>query len=172
MMPVSCVLSSIVTSSHAKFVLLGKTHLVHRVGDFLSSLGWLVVKTKFERGLEHESKQRISSLFDNLVAKIVAMRDGCNLADIDYGRRATEAISGAIEGLSTSAAEGFIPSISNLIPGTVPKRVTELKSWQTTVLLSKLMGALLSLDRFIMLHLDDLQWCVSMAWHLLLSNSP
>ncbi|KAL7553733.1 hypothetical protein ACHAWF_018684 [Thalassiosira exigua] len=143
----------------------GKTHLVTRVGEFLSGLGcWVVARTKFERGAEHDSRKCISSLFDDLVAGIAALRGG-NEADAEYCRRAASAVSNAIDPSSLPVLATFVPSIGDLIPGAgVESAATmegELKSWQLTFLLTKLMSALLSLDRFIMMCLDDLQWCDS-----------
>ena len=118
---------------------VGKTHMVQRVGDFLSSFGcWIVARTKFKRGAEHESRQCISSLFDGLIASIVAMKDCDNEADVTYSRRLSEAISATIDRSSLVKLTEFIPSMRNLIVGYdregSPSLMAweELKSWQLT----------------------------------------
>jgi len=160
--------SSALTPAEVVFVSgmpgIGKTHLVSRVGDFLSSLGcWIVAKIKFERGAERKSRQCLFSLFHQLVARIVEMKDGHSEAESSYNLRASKAISDVIDPSGLCILANYIPSIRELIP-TAAKRVSidcemNLKPWQVTFLLSRLMGALLSLDRFVMLCVDDLQWC-------------
>jgi len=143
---------------------VGKTHLASRVGEFLFTLGsWMVAKTKFERGAEHESRQCVFSMFDKLVANIVLMKDSFNKADVDYNSRARNAIADAIDEDGWSILVDYVPSIGDLMPIVAKKKAVnaeiELRPWQLTFFLSKLMSALLSLDRFVMLCLDDIQWC-------------
>ncbi|KAL7540948.1 hypothetical protein ACHAXR_010516 [Thalassiosira sp. AJA248-18] len=143
----------------------GKSCFVQFAGNFLTNLGWMVHKVKFKRDVEHGSREIVSSLFEKLVAALVAMKRSNNVVDSDYSRRATTAISDALDPASLSSLANFIPSVQGLIPD-IDKNASrpaeaDMSHWQLVFLLSKLVGAILSLDRHIMFCLDDLQWCDS-----------
>ncbi|KAL7536058.1 hypothetical protein ACHAXR_006893, partial [Thalassiosira sp. AJA248-18] len=143
----------------------GKSHFVQNVGSFLENLGWMVLKVKFERVMEHGSREIVSSLFEKLVSNLVAMKSSSNKEDADYGRQAANAISDALDKASMSSLAEFIPSMQQLIPEIDRNSsiITEadMSHWQLVFLLTQLLGAILSLPRRIMMCLDDLQWCDS-----------
>jgi len=140
--------------------MIGKTHLVSAVASFMSGLGSTsVLKAKFKRGMEYTSREIVSSLFDEMVGNLVEMRDSASQSDIDYSHRATQAISNALDTDSLSSLENFVPSIQKLIPKA--SRTSESKScshWQVIFLLSKLLRSVLSLERKILISMDDLHW--------------
>ncbi|KAL7546664.1 hypothetical protein ACHAWF_009998 [Thalassiosira exigua] len=144
----------------------GKTHLVSAVGNFASKLGVMVVTTKFNRGLEYQSRYIASRLFDEMVSNLVEMRDGGDEADAEYGRRAIYEIAGALDGPGLSSLADFVPSLRRLIPGGVSRPIASCPHWQLIYSLSKLVGAVLSLGRKVMMCADDLQWCDSTTLEL------
>ncbi len=143
----------------------GKSNLVQNVGGFLTNLGWTVLRAKFKREMEHDSREIVSSLFEGLVANIAAMEGGDDAADIEYHRRATRAISEAMDPAHLSCLANFIPSIYELFPRVDANNVSlsagdDVSLWQLVFLLSRLVGVVLGLGRNVLLCLDDLQWCV------------
>jgi len=135
----------------------GKSHFVQNVSQFLKDLGWIVQTKKFRRDMEHGSREIVSSLFDELVANIAKMEED------DYNHRSVNAISNALDPASLACLANFIPSMLELIPD-VDKNAflpteAQYSQGQLVFLLSKLVGAILSLDRHIMICFDDLQWC-------------
>ena len=148
----------------------GKTHLAQNVGDFLNSIGWIVLTAKFERCLEHGSREIVSSLFDTLVADLMAMKSGNNEADVEYSQLVIRAISGALDQKSLLSLAEFIPSIEKLIGDIDRSKVhsnVEMSHWQLGFLLSRLVCAVLSLERRMMIIFDDMQWCDSMTLALI-----
>mmetsp|Transcript_32513 Transcript_32513/g.78696 ORF Transcript_32513/g.78696 Transcript_32513/m.78696 type:complete len:1338 (-) Transcript_32513:142-4155(-) len=144
----------------------GKSYFVQYVSTFLSSSrGWIVLRSKFKRSLEYESRVILASLFERLISDIAMMTIGGSHIDRDYSQRVSTAISEALDSVSLSYLAKFIPSIHTLIPGVDMKTSREIKAelshWQLVFLLSKLLGCILNLDRNIMLCMDDLQWCDS-----------
>ena len=139
----------------------GKTHLARRVGNFLSSLGWIVLEAKFDRCTEYQSREVICSVLENLMSKVVDMKHGSNKKDTEYSQRAAEAISDTFDTADLSALADFIPSIHNFFDDIDTKESqrdgADTSHWQLFILFSKLLGAILRLDRFIMICLDDLQ---------------
>lgn len=141
----------------------GKTHFVqNNLGSMLHKhSGWLTLAAKFERGEEYKSSDVVSAMFDKLVASIVEMRGWMSCeSDIDYSRRVTTAISDAFDADSLAFLAGFIPGIQTLIPGTGKKSLGGAAHRQLVFLLSKLLCVVLSLDRSILMVVDDLQWYV------------
>ena len=142
----------------------GKSYFVQYAGNFLTNLGWMVYRVKFRRDMEHGSREILSSLFEKLVGNLISMRDGGNVLDADYSQKAVRAISNTLDQSSLSSLAEFIPSLQQLIPEvtrTNSTRQSEAKTshWKLVILLSKFMGSMLSLNRHIMICLDDLQWC-------------
>ena len=135
----------------------GKSHFVQSVSTFLTNVGWLAVHAKFQRTMEHGSREIVSGLFRRLVARLVAMKSSKNEADVSYSRRATIAISEALDWNSLSCLAHFIPTIRMLIPDVDLDRGAsllaegEMSHWQLVFLLSELMAAILSLDRHILI---------------------
>ena len=150
----------------------GKSHFVMNVGSFLEKLGWMVLKVKFRRDMEHGSREIISSLFEKLVCNLISMRDGGNVLDADYSRRAVRAISNALDQSSLSSLAEFLPSLQQLITEVTRTNSTrqseaETSRWKLVILLSRFMRAMISLDRHVMICLDDLQWCDPTAMDLI-----
>jgi predicted ATPase len=96
------------------------------------------------------------------------MKHGSNEKDIEYAQLAAKAISNDFDTASLSSLSEFIPSIHNLIDG-ISKNTENSHSqfrgdlsssqWEFIFLVSKLLGSILRLDRFVMFCVDDLQWC-------------
>mmetsp|Transcript_7551 Transcript_7551/g.17117 ORF Transcript_7551/g.17117 Transcript_7551/m.17117 type:complete len:1310 (+) Transcript_7551:61-3990(+) len=136
----------------------GKSHLISAVGRFISNLGYMVLTAKFERGMEYNSREIVSALFDRMVTSLVEMKESDNKSDIDYSRRVTQAISNALDAYSLSSLADFVPSIQRLIPPKVARDSLSCSSWQLVFSLSKLLFSVLSQERKIFIALDDLQW--------------
>lgn len=144
----------------------GKTFLIRKVASYLISCkqGWIVVGSKFDCNLEHESQDVVYAAFDRLLGDIVGMRDGDIDEDTKYSRSATEAILDGLdrEDLSTLALQ--LPNLRRLVNsiGKVVRDESALdigtSHWRLIFLLSTLLGAVLSADRPIMMYYDDLQW--------------
>ena len=102
------------------------------------------------------------SLFENLVASIVTMKDG-SASDVEFMQRAANSISVSMNEDSVRVLGGFIPSIHALVsnaaytnkPDGEPERVSH---WRLGFLLSRLLAAILRVGRFVIFCLDDLQW--------------
>jgi len=92
------------------------------------------------------------------VSNIVQMKESDNDSDVDYSRRASQAISTAFDADSLSALADFIPSIQSLVPDAVKKENVGCSNWQLVLLLSKLLCSVLGQERKIFIALDDLQW--------------
>ena len=105
------------------------------------------------------------------------MQTSGNQADVEYSCRAANAISNSLDSLALSSLADYIPSIHGLIHGIHKKRTissdVEMHNWKLVFLLSRLVGAILSQERFIMIHLDDLQWgdatALDLIWEILIS---
>ena len=152
----------------------GKTHLVvSNLGSMLEASGWLGCSTaKFERGEESKAREIMAAVYEKLVADLVDMRGSSNESDVDYSRRATEAISKSFDAESLSYLVDITPSIQRLIPG-VSRKIVSRGVQQRLFLISKLVFAILSLDRNVFMILDDLQWAdwsVFQAYNALLSG--
>jgi len=171
----------------------GKSRLVQQLTNSLSSDSkpWMVLKVKFKRSLEYESREIVSSLFDNLVSNIARMKDGDSDLDAHYARRASAAVSDVLDPTSRSSLAKFVPSIKRLVPdddddvvdddgnknkcapSDYSRSTTEATpgdDWQLVFLLSKLLGAILTLDRRVFVCLDDLQWCDSTTIRLVVET--
>ncbi|KAL9189379.1 hypothetical protein ACHAXT_009054 [Thalassiosira profunda] len=137
----------------------GKSRLVHALGDALQSSGWVVIKAKFERGLEHASRRILSAMFDQLISHLVTMKQSRNPSDVAYSRCATKAIAESVglEGLSSVA--DFLPSLSLLFerPLTHPY-LGDGNERQLVFSLSKVIEAVLDSNWFLAICCDDLQW--------------
>ena len=144
----------------------GKSHFVESVVGFLTNsgpvqpsgrsqpqrggvAGWMVLKVKFKRTMEHASRDIVLSLFEELIANLVRTKQSTDQSDIDYSRQATNAISDAFsyDPASLSFLATFIPTIQDLIPG-IGRNASQLAEadmslWQLVFLLSKLVGAIL-----------------------------
>jgi len=145
----------------------GKSKFTKFVGDYLENMGWMTLRIKFKRGLEYESKEILSSLFDTLVGNLISMKNGDIEVDREYSLRAGVAILDALDLSSLVSLSEFIPSLRQLIPAISSGRSSpspsspeaNLSHWRLVYLLSTLLGVVVGLDRKIMLCLDDLQWC-------------
>ena len=146
----------------------GKSKFTKFVGDYLENMGWMTLRIKFKRGLEYESKEILSSLFDTLVNNLISMKDGNIEADREYSVRAGMAILDALDLSSLVSLSEFIPSLRQLIPAidssgrnsSLPSSPeANMSHWRLVYLLSTLLGVVVGLDRKVMLCLDDLQWC-------------
>ena len=142
----------------------GKSKFVKFVGDYLENTGWLVVRIKFKQGLERESQEILSSLFDTLIINLISMKNGSNESDRIYSERATSAVCNALDHSSLANLNAFVPSLQLLIPdiNTSTTHSTEanvMSHWQLVYLLSAFIGSIVRLDRNVMFCLDDLQWC-------------
>jgi len=144
----------------------GKTHMARRVGSFLCSLGWMVLEAKFDRCTEYESREVIFLVFDKLMSMFVDMKHRSNEKDMEFAAHAKEAISDAFDSASLSALADLIPSARTFLEsaegkkGSITSR-TDMTHWQLIILISKLLSTILRLGRFIMICLNDLQWCDS-----------
>ena len=146
----------------------GKSKFTKFFGDYLENMGWMVLQIKFKRGLEYESKEILSSLFDTLVGNLISMKNGDIEVDREYSLRAGVAILDALDLSSLVSLSEFIPSLRQFIPAISSGRSSSplpsspeanLSHWRLVYLLSTLLGVIVGLDRKIMLCLDDLQWC-------------
>ncbi|KAL7547941.1 hypothetical protein ACHAWF_011204, partial [Thalassiosira exigua] len=140
---------------------IGKTHLARRAGDFLSGLGWISVQDKFDGCAEHQSREVIFSLLDKLVSKLADMKQGENKEDQAYGLRAAKELSEAFDASNLLTLANHIPSIHDLVDDVSDDQndVPLESHWQLIFMVSKLLGTVLRLGRFITICLDDLQWC-------------
>ena len=87
--------------------------------SFLEASGWLGCSTaKFERGEESKAKEITAAVYEKIVADLVDMRGSTDESDVDYSRRATEAILTSFDVESLSYMADIAPSIQRLIPGT------------------------------------------------------
>jgi len=144
----------------------GKSFFIQSVGDYLTSQGWLVLGAKFESGLEdlHESQGTVSSLFGNLIATLVRMKNGKIDDDIKYSRSATRAIIDALDRDSISSLSKFLPNIKDLVDDNDESIAgsDDIDSgnsyWQLVFLLSTMLAAVLSLGEsfFACITLHDL----------------
>ena len=149
----------------------GKSFLAHKTAECLekSSSSWIVIGAKFEMGLEHKSRDVVCSVFDTLVTNLLTMRDGNIEEDIQYCHRASKAISDLLDRDDITSLASVIPRIQDLLgDGTFDEDHSDSKAagsddkcsyWRLVFLLSSLLGALVSLDRKILVYYDDLQWC-------------
>jgi len=141
----------------------GKSHLVNKCGDFLSTQGWLVVGEKFDRGLEYNSQDIVCSLFNKIVKKLIKLKDG-NLQDSEYSQRAANALSESLDAARLCSLVEYLPSIRDLISDAEfdanPSNTIEsnLSHWKLVYLLTRFINALLKLGRPMVLVLDDFQW--------------
>jgi len=144
----------------------GKSSLAKYAQRFLSNLGWIGIKAKLKRGAEHESWEIVCGLFDDLVKQIVVMGDErSNNSHVSYSRHACDVIFDALDLDGLATLKDVIPSISKMFPnedlfgGMFGE--AEISQSQLLFLLSKLVLAILSAGRNIVLVLDDIQWCES-----------
>ena len=85
----------------------------------LEASGWLGCSTaKFERGEESKAKEIMAAVYEKIVADLVDMRSSTDESDVNYSRRATEAILTSFDVESLSYMADIAPSIQRLIPGT------------------------------------------------------
>lgn len=153
------------TTTNLSILSAGKSHLVQHVGNFLTDLGWIVLKAKFNREMEQRAREIVLSLFDEMISNLIEMQKGDNEADIAYSKRATDAILNTVDPSSLAGLAKFVPSTAKLIPRLDRKSPlpadADTSQWYLVFLLSKLLESILSLDRRIVLCFDDLQWCDS-----------
>ena len=128
----------------------------------------MILTAKFDREKGHESREMVlGAIMGTLVTNLVKMRDGDDESDVDYSRRAVDAISEALDTDSLLSLIDIVPSIQQLIPEIRTAQHKETNSchspepstqWQLVFLLSELLVSVLGLERKIILVLDDLQW--------------
>lgn len=134
----------------------GKSHFVQSVTTFLAGFGWTVVRAKFRRAMGHASRDVVASLFGKLVARLAAPQGGEEDAAADAGgRRAARAIAGALDRDGLACLAQFVPALRKVVPGiergSSLRAEAEMSHWQLVFLLSELMGAILSLERNILI---------------------
>ena len=147
----------------------GKSFLAHKTAERLEKSSWIVIGAKFEMGLEHKSRDVVCSVFDTLVTNLLTMRDGDVEEDILYYQCAIKAISDLLDRDDITTLASVIPRIQDLVgDDTMDEDNSDCEAgksdekcsyWRLVFLLSSLLGALVSLDRKILVYYDDLQWC-------------
>ena len=122
-------------------------------------MGWIVIKTKFERGKEYASRRIVSALFDELIAYLIRMKDGGNPTDIEYSQHATATILDAIGQGGLSSLVDFLPSLPLLFDDIAEDNSEAKEAVPEDSLafsLSKILEAVLRSDRTILCFCDDL----------------
>ena len=138
----------------------GKSYLVQNVVTCLDSRGWITLQSKFGIGLEHESRDAVTCIFDKLVSTLIKMRDGDNDEDIQYSQKAVVSISDALDKDGLASLATLIPRIKELVndsdgitneensdSGGGAESETSHSYWRLVLLLSSLLGAVLSLGK-------------------------
>ncbi|KAL9181842.1 hypothetical protein ACHAXT_012185 [Thalassiosira profunda] len=140
----------------------GKSHLMHALEKNLPSSNWVVIKAKFERGLERASRQIVASMFDQLVSFLVKMKQSDNPLDVAYCQQAAAALVETIGYGRLSALVDFLPSLPLLFGGVLTNEATEMHAedaqWCLIYSIAKIVEAVLSTGRLVMICCDDLQW--------------
>jgi len=139
----------------------GKTQLVQAASGLLTSMGWVTIRSKFERGKEHASRSIVSSMFDELISHLVKLKEEGGPPDVAYSQRASNAILDVIGYDNLSLLVDFLPSLPQLFGGIFNREKTtqaEMADFQLTHFLSKIIEALSDSGWFIMICCDDLQW--------------
>ena len=138
----------------------GKSYLVQNVVTCLDSRGWITLQSKFDSRLEHESRNTVTSIFDKLVQTLIKMRDGGDDEDVQYSRNAAISISDALDKDGLASLVTLIPRIKELVDdsngitneensdsGGGAESETSHSYWRLVLLLSSLLGAVLSLGK-------------------------
>ena len=140
----------------------GKSTLFRAVGENLSRLsGWIVIKAKFERSVEHASRGIFSSMFNGIVSYLVEMKESPNPEDVAYSKQASKSILDSVGYDTLSALVDFLPSLPQLFDniGKSANVQAEEGDWQLIHSLTRILVAVLeSPGRYIMICCDDLQW--------------
>ena len=142
----------------------GKSALVQTVEGHLSSLGWITIKAKFERGMEHASRGILSLLFDEVISHLIRKKKGGSKSDANYVQRVSESILRSIGRDGLSRLVVFLPSLPLLFDDIqqmyLPTEIeaAEIGNWRLNYALSKILKAVLEQDRFMLISCDDLQW--------------
>ena len=136
----------------------GKSQLVRTASDYLSNLGWVLVKAKFERGAEHNSRGIISSMFDGILSHLVEMKHKGSPSDVSKCERASKSILDSLCHDGVSILVDFLPSLRLLYPDVGYEEWKHAEDWQLIIGLVTIIEAVLESDQQIILCCDDLQW--------------
>ncbi|KAL7545479.1 hypothetical protein ACHAWF_008830 [Thalassiosira exigua] len=154
----------------------GKTHLVEAAGNFLTSVGWIFIKVKFERRKEHGSRAIFLSAFDELIIHVLKTKTKKDSADSSkketFFSRVSNFIMKAIGQDTLKVLAGLLPSLKEMYNIDRKKRYrrdAEMPSWQLIYCLTKLLESVLESETFIMICFDDLQWADQTSLDLLKS---
>eukprot|EP00984_Skeletonema_dohrnii_P007450 scaffold2701_cov137-Skeletonema_dohrnii-CCMP3373.AAC.9 len=157
-------------SSGAECVLLsggagsGKSHFVNNVSTFLSNIGWIVSTASCGRDMGHRSSETVLSLLDTLIVNIVAAYNS-------EGKSAIDALLGVLDSTTLLSLSAYLPSLrivsGNTDRSTPPNNRPEVSQLQLIFLLPRLLNAILSLNRKVVLYLDNFEHVDSSALALL-----
>ena len=130
----------------------GKSVLVQEAVDGLQHSGWIPIKSKFERSLEHASSRIASSMFDELVAYLVNAQNKGGPSDVAYSQRVSAAVLDSVGLENLSVLSGHLPSLPLLFPEIGDgerKPIGAENYWQLVHCISKVLAAMLEQDRFV-----------------------
>jgi len=142
----------------------GKSHFVQVFGENLGS-GWTIIKGKFQRGKEHASARIMSSMFDQLIANVVKMKESGRSSEVALSEKVTKSIIESVGYTRLSFLTDFMPSLSflfddlrSLSPEFQPS--AEDAEFRLIYSTSKIIEAILKSDpdQFLMICCDDMQW--------------
>ena len=135
----------------------GKSTLAQSISENLSSLsGWIVVKAKFERSIEHASRGIVSSMFNEIINHLVTLMRSGRPADVAYSQNVSTSIMDSIGIDTLSGLVDFLPSLPLLFDGIVGVNA-ESANWQLALALKNIIGAVLASGKYLMICCDDLQ---------------
>ena len=142
----------------------GKSHFVNNVSTFLSNIGWIVSTASCGRDMGHRSSETVLSLLDTLIVNIVAAYNS-------EGKSAIDALLGVLDSTTLLSLSVYLPSLrivsGNTDRSTPPNNRPEVSQLQLTFLLPRLLIAILSLNRKVVLFLDNFEHVDSSALALL-----
>ncbi|KAK1738459.1 putative AAA ATPase [Skeletonema marinoi] len=142
----------------------GKSHFVNNVSTFLSNIGWIVSTASCGRDMGHRSSETVLSLLDTLIVNIVAAYNS-------EGKSAIDALLGVLDSTTLLSLSAYLPSLrivsGNTDISTPPNNRPEVSQLQLTFLLPRLLIAILSLNRKVVLFLDNFEHVDSSALALL-----
>eukprot|EP00984_Skeletonema_dohrnii_P012934 scaffold5299_cov102-Skeletonema_dohrnii-CCMP3373.AAC.2 len=142
----------------------GKSHFVNNVSTFLSNIGWIVSTASCGRDMGHRSSETVLSLLDTLIVNIVAAYNS-------EGKSAIDALLGVLDSTTLLSLSAYLPSLRSFSGSTdrstPPNNRPEVSQLQLIFLLPRLMSAILSLNRRVVLFLDNFEHVDSSALALL-----
>ena len=134
----------------------GKSQLVQTASDYLSNLGWILVKAKFERGAEHLSRGILLGMFSEIISLLVRIKDqGETSADAMKAQKASESILESIGLDGISQLVEFIPSFQNLFDNIDSDSGRSIEDWQLSYFLSSILEAVVGSGLKVMVCCDE-----------------